>query len=84
MPWRYRYLREYLPDEGLMGSLNALGEDGWSLLGPPVWVPPGPLPGGAPDPECLGVWRCFFKRTVSSREHLREVFALSPTETHGP
>lgn len=79
MPWKYRYLREYLPDAELMGSLNALGEDGWSLLGPPVWVPPETNAHGKVR-DSVGVWRCFFKRTVSSREQLREVFALPAQE----
>ena len=64
---------------------NALGEEGWSLLGAPVWVPPEmPVHADERDTGCLqsvGVWRCFFKRTVSTREQVREVFSLSPQES---
>jgi hypothetical protein len=69
--WKYRYRREYLGDAELVEGCNALGEQGWSLVGPPAWVP------GHDDQQPGGVWRCFFKRTVSNREQLREVFSLS-------
>jgi hypothetical protein len=70
--WRYRYRREYLGDDDLVDRCNALGEDGWSLVGAPAWVP------GDPALETAGCWRCFFKRTVSNREQIAEVFALHP------
>ena len=88
MTFRFRYRREWLPDDELLARCNALGEEGWSLLGAPVWVPPQtPVHSEARDTGCLGsvgVWRCFFsrayanKRTVSTREQVREVFSLSP------
>ena len=83
--WRYKYRREFFPDDGLVEGCNALGDEGWSLIGPPRWVPPEPGVDLIPDdPEfrqlSLGVWACFFKRTVSNREQIRQVFALSPQE----
>lgn len=33
--WKYRYRREYLPDDALLDGCNALGEAGWSMIGPP-------------------------------------------------
>lgn len=66
--WKYRYRREYLPDAELVEACNALGEEGWSLVGSPWW-----------ESE-RGAWGCFFKRTVTTREQIREVFSLSPRE----
>ena len=75
--WKYRYRREFFPDDALVDGCNALGDEGWSLVGPPRWVPPFVDECGR---ESLGIWSCFFKRTVSSREQLRQVFSLSPQE----
>ena len=73
--WRYRYRRELLGDDELIDRCNLLGEVGWSIVGPPVWVP------GDRGRETLGLWRCFFKRTVSDREQVAAAFALHrPTE----
>jgi hypothetical protein len=71
--WKYRYRRDYLGDAELVECCNALGEQGWSLIGPPVWVV-----GRDDGQQAGGVWRCFFKRTVSNREQLAEVFRLNP------
>lgn len=75
--WKYRYRREYLPDDVLVEQCNALGEEGWSIVGPPVWVP------GDAERETAGLWRCFFKRTVSEREQLAAAFRLSPERSAG-
>lgn len=69
MTWKYRYRRDCFPDDVLIERCNALGEEGWSMIGQPRWI--------AGD----GVWSCFFKRTVSNREQLRAIFAMSPQET---
>jgi hypothetical protein len=76
--WKYRYRRDYFPDAELVEDCNALGEEGWSIVGPPRWVPPEVSRSSAPG--SVGVWACFFKRTVSAREQLAEVFRLSPAE----
>jgi hypothetical protein len=75
--WKYRYRREYLPDDALVEQCNALGEEGWSIVGPPRWVPPETDVHGRVR-DSVGVWACFFKRTVSEREQLAAVFRLSP------
>ena len=72
--WKYRYRREYLSDDALVEQCNALGEEGWSIVGPPRWVP------GDVVTQTAGLWRCFFKRTVSEREQLAAAFSLSPVE----
>jgi hypothetical protein len=74
--WKYRYRREHLGDAELVDQCNWLGEQGWSLVGPPVWVP------GDDAQEAAGVWRCFFKRTVTDREQAYEVLhrATTPEE----
>ena len=69
--WRYRYLREFIPDDELIGRCNALGDEGWSMVGAPRWVPP-------EEDWATGLWACFFKRTVSNREQIRALFELSP------
>ena len=74
MSFKYRYRREYYDDSYLVDGCNALGEQGWSLVGPPVWVP------GDDRERAVGTWRCFFRRTVSRRELVREVFSLKPQE----
>ena len=72
--WRYRYRRDYLRDDELVDRCNALGEEGWSLIGPPAWVP------GDPKEHAAGLWRCFFKRTISNREQLAHAFSLTRSE----
>lgn len=69
--WKYRYRREVIPDAEWEARCNALGEEGWSLVGAPRWWDDKRR---AEDPG----WLCFFKRTVSNREQLQRVFALSP------
>jgi hypothetical protein len=63
--WKYRYRREVIPDASWEERCTELGEDGWSLIGAPLYEP-------------TDAWLCFFKRTVSNREQLKAVFALSP------
>ena len=70
MSWVYRYRRELLGDDELIERCNALGDAGWNMVGPPVWVP------GDLERETLGLWRCFFKRTVSDREQVAAAFSL--------
>jgi hypothetical protein len=72
--WRYSYRREFFPDDALVAGCNALGDAGWSLIGPPRWVPPEYDAHGTF--RSAGIWSCFFKRTVSTREQLKRVFAL--------
>jgi hypothetical protein len=72
--WRYRYRRDFIPDDELLERCNALGQEGWSIVGPPRWVPP------EQPYESVGLWSCFFKRTVSNREQLKQVFSLTPEE----
>jgi hypothetical protein len=72
--WKYRYHLEFIPDDDLLERCNALGDAGWSMVGPPLWSPPDL------ERECLGVWRCFFKQTISHREQALEVFQLGPRE----
>jgi hypothetical protein len=72
--WKYNYRRDFIPDDELIERCNALGQEGWSIVGPPVWVP------GDPEDFRAGIWRCFFKRTVSNREQLKQVFSLTPEE----
>ena len=74
---KYRYRRDYFADDDLIDRLNDLGEQGWSLLGQPRWVP------GDGTQYTAGVWRCFLKRTVSNREQVQQVFALSPQREDG-
>lgn len=74
MMWRYRYRRDYVGDRELVEFCNGLGEQGWSLVGAPEWLP------GDQRERAAGVWRLFFKRTVTTREQVREIFALSPQE----
>jgi hypothetical protein len=74
MPWKYCYRRDFIPDDELIERCNALGQEGWSIVGPPRWSP------GDPEDRTNGVWVCFFKRTVSNREQLKQVFSLSPEE----
>jgi hypothetical protein len=75
--WRYRYRREYLGDDDLVARCNELGDQGWALLGSPHWVP------GDQDEHTAGVWRCFFRRVISNREQIREVFALHRPQEDG-
>ena len=72
MVWRYRYRRDYLGDDDLVARCNALGEQGWSLVGAPRWMP------GDPAEDTAGVWECFFKRVITSREQVARMFALHP------
>ncbi len=60
--WRFRYRRELIPDACWEERCNALGAEGWGLLGAPRWRE--------------GEWLCFFKRTISNREQVAELFAL--------
>jgi hypothetical protein len=78
MTFRYRYRRDFLPDDELVDRCNALGAEGWSIVGPPRWVP------GDPEDRTNGVWVCFFKRTISNREQLAEVFSLTPRQETSP
>jgi hypothetical protein len=75
--WKYRYHLEFIPDDDLLERCNALGEAGWSMVGAPVWSP------GDLERECLGVWRCFFKRVITTREQARALFALPPARGVG-
>lgn len=73
--WKYRYRRDYFTDDALVAGCNALGDAGWNLVGLPRWCPPMFERDGVQYP--LGAWQCFFKRTVSNREQLTDVFRLN-------
>jgi hypothetical protein len=79
--WRYRYRREYVGDDDLVARCNALGDGGWSLVGPPSWVPPEVDVHGVQ--RSVGVWRCFFKQVISNREQAMARFELHPQPREG-
>lgn len=74
--WKYRYRREVVADAEWESRCNALGEEGWSMIGAPRWQP---RMVGDDGPVAAG-WLCFFKRTVSNREQaLRMIRGLDET-----
>jgi len=62
--WKYRYRREVIADALWESRCNALGDEGWILLGPPLLRE--------------GRWLCFFRRTITNKEQVRRLFALHP------